>query len=378
MCGVKKEPVDLRLDTSKQTLHHVRARPKVTTTHSESNLTVFANGHHRPCHRNNNTAHVSGAPYKIPRPHTLHGTAFETFVKTSAYSQPETPTPRSADTFSLSNRDFYTMLGAAPSPDGLPLAPVSASLDTANYQEPIFASQGTSYSQEKCSPTETHLTDAMGAQQWPWSNNLAPVGGDFGYGSLSTSPSQDCLPNFDGEWPIPSAGLSHPTWSAGDLPLDTSNYADSVIQPMSNSGESKHSAPELSTSSSPSEIGEQNLFSDLAPASAVSETLFWEDKMPVYRPAPSNNDVLPPTSAPHYSVPETQGLELDLSKALGSAAAMAATSGGNLYAESPAIAMPNTMDEVGAAEGWSFDQSNLAFVGFEGFDIDSTAFPSWI
>jgi hypothetical protein len=375
MCGVKKESVDLRLDTSKQTLHDVRARPKVTATHSESNLTVFANGHHRPCHRNNNTAHVSGAPYKIPRPHTLHGTAFEQYMNPSSYSQPEAPTQRSADTFSLSNRDFYTMLGAAPQSDALPLTPISGSLDISNYQDSIFANRSAVFPQENCSPTETHLTDAIGALQWPWSNGLTSVTRNLGYGSLSTSPSQDCLPNLDSEWSIPSAGLAHPTWSAGDLPLDTSNLAESVVQPISHSGESKHSAPELSTSSSPSEIGEQNLFSDVAPASAVSETLFWEDKMPVYRQT-LPDDGRPPTSAPHYSASQTQGLELDLPKSLSSVAPMPATTVGDLYAETPAIAMLNTNDEVDSNDPWAFDQSNLAFTGFDNFDIPT--FPNWI
>lgn len=354
----------------------MRARPKVTTTHSESNLTVFANGHHRPCHRNNNTAHVSGVPYKIPRPHTLHGTAFEQYMKPSSYSQPEPSNQRSVDTLSLSNRDFYTMLGSTPQNDALPLTPVSGSLDTSNLQDSIFADRSAAFSQETCSPTETHLTDAMGAQQWPWSNSLASVARNFGYGSLSTSPSQDCLPNLDGEWPIPSAGLTHPTWSAGDLPLDTSNFPDSVVQPISHSGESKHSAPELSTSSSPSEIGEQNMFSDLAPASAVSETLFWEDKMPFYRQT-LPNDARPPTSAPHYVSPEAQELELDLSKTLSSIRPMPATTVGDMYAEAPPIAMSNPIDEAASNDTWAFDQSNLAFAAFDTFDIPST-FPNWI
>lgn len=296
-------------------------------------------------------------------------------MKTPAYNQPEAPTQRSVDTFSLSNRDFYTMLGATPQTDGLPLTPISGSLDTSNYQESIFANRSATFPQDNCSPTESHLTDTIGSTQWPWSNNLASVTRNFGYGSLSTSPSQDCLPNLDSEWPIPSTGMTHPTWSAGDLPLDTSNLADSVVQPLSHSGESKHSAPELSTSSSPSEIGEQTLFSDLAPASAVSETLFWEDKMPVYR-STMPTEIRPPTSAPQYSTSETQALDMDLSKAL-SVANMPASTVGDMYSETPAIAMPNSIDEVASSESWAFDQANLAFTGFDNFDIPST-FPNWI
>ena len=297
-------------------------------------------------------------------------------MKSSSYSQPETPTQRSVDTFSLSNRDFYTMLGATPQNEALPLTPISGSLDTSNYQESIFANRNANFTQGSCSPTETHLADAIGAQQWPWSNSLASISSDFGYGSLSTSPSQTGLPNIDSEWSIPSAGLAHPTWSAGDLPLDTSNLVDPVIQPISNSGESKISAPELSTSSSPSEMGEQALFSELAPASAVSETLFWEDKMPLYHSGPV--EARPPTSAPHYSTPESQGLELDLSKALSPVTSMPATTGGSVYAETPAIAIPNDIDDVTANDPWSFGQGSLAFTGYEAFDTSSSTFPTWI
>lgn len=45
-------------------------KPRLTSHQSEGHLTVFANGHHKPCHRNNNAAHESGAPYKLPRSHT--------------------------------------------------------------------------------------------------------------------------------------------------------------------------------------------------------------------------------------------------------------------------------------------------------------------
>lgn len=45
-------------------------KPRLTSHQSEGHLTVFANGHHKPCHRNNNAAHESGVPYKLPRSQT--------------------------------------------------------------------------------------------------------------------------------------------------------------------------------------------------------------------------------------------------------------------------------------------------------------------
>src|SRR6185436_11699701 len=46
---------------------HSSSRPKLTATQSESMLMTVTNGQHRPCHRLNNAAHTSGAPYRIPR-----------------------------------------------------------------------------------------------------------------------------------------------------------------------------------------------------------------------------------------------------------------------------------------------------------------------
>ena len=48
-------------------------KPRLSTAQSDSSLTVFTNGHHKPVHKNNHAAHECGLPYKIPRPHSIHG-----------------------------------------------------------------------------------------------------------------------------------------------------------------------------------------------------------------------------------------------------------------------------------------------------------------
>jgi hypothetical protein len=332
---------------------------------------VFANGHHKPCHRNNNTAHVSGAPYKIPRPHTLHGhSAFAAFAQGHSYGQTEAPVQRSMDTHSLSNNDFYAFLGSVQrSPDGLPLTPLTEAFEANGLQDSLFTSQSSTYGQASHSPTESHLSDTMGAPQWPWASSVVSVNRNFGYGSLSTSPSQDCLPNLENEWSIPSAGLTDDrTWSAGDLPLDPSKLTESFVQPISQSGESKQSAPGLTASSSPSEMGEPALFGDLdfrAPPSAASESLFWEDS-PVYRLAASRaNESRAPTSVPQSSTPEPQGI--DFSKHLGLASVT--TSGPDSYSETQAIAMPNNIDDIVPNDPWLLEQDNVAFGSVGAFDM---------
>jgi hypothetical protein len=376
LCGTTKESVDLKLDTSKQTLHDARTKPKLMTTHSESHLTVFANGHHKPCHRNNNTAHVSGAPYKIPRPHTLHGhSAFSALSQSSnsCNSKSEPPASRSMDTLSLSNNDYYAMFGSNQrSVDDLPATTMAGSLDTTAFQDAVFANQGSMFAQDGHSPS-SNVSDTFPSQQWPWANASAtPINGMFNYGSLSTSPSQDCLPNFDSDWALPSAGFN-PLWSAGDLPLDPGKFTDSLTQPISHSGESKQSGPGLTAASSVHSDGEQNIFGDLeykAPQSTASDSLFWEDS-PVYRlnsSTPGDNFIAP-ISMPATSVPQVQGLESDFTKGLNATPTSMPVSSVGDFSETAAIAMPSSLEDNISIDPWPIEQSTGSFGGLTSFEL---------
>lgn len=368
-CGLKKEALELKVDTGKQTLHGMRSRPQATASHSESNLTVFANGHHKPCHRNNNSAHISGVPYKIPRPHTLHGaSAFAAYTQGSTHASTEPSAQRSLDTLSLSNNDFYAMFGSNTYPThGLPLTDSS-------IQEPLFATSNSAFPQGSQSP-ESPLSDTMAGTQWPWASSVTPANGTFGYASLSGSPSHDGLPGLEHDWSIPSAGLANPTWSAHDLPLD-SKLGEDVVQSLSHSGESHHSAPGLTASSSPpSDMGETPLFGDVdfrAPQSNPSESLFWEDT-PAYRlSAPTSVETRAPTSTPQAS--EAQRLSLDFSKGL--SPVLSTMTSHDLYGETQAIAMPNTMDDLTTTtDPWNLDQANTAFGAYDTFR--ATSYPQW-
>lgn len=50
-------------------------KPALTSTKSESTLTIFRDGHHKPPHKHNDMAHKCGLPYTIPRSHTIHSPA---------------------------------------------------------------------------------------------------------------------------------------------------------------------------------------------------------------------------------------------------------------------------------------------------------------
>lgn len=67
-------------------------RPRAQTAQSESNLTIFTNGHHKPVHKNNNMAHKCGLPYTIPRAHSIHGQSSSSLAHRSVDNLPHTNT----------------------------------------------------------------------------------------------------------------------------------------------------------------------------------------------------------------------------------------------------------------------------------------------
>lgn len=387
ICGtIKEETLDLKPDIGRQTLHEARAKPKLTTAQSESHLTVFANGHHKPCHRSNNTAHVSGMPYKIPRPHTLHGhSSFAALGRNdNNYNvKPEVPNTatRSMDTLSLSNPDFYAFLGNGQRPSALPMTTMAGSLDTLNFQDSFFSNQAGAFGAQDGSSPESNSSDNFSTQQWPWTTATGtPVNYNFDFGSLSTSPSQDCLTNLDSQWSIPSAGFD-PIWSAGDLPLDPNKLNDTLTQPISHSGESKQSGPGLTVASSVhSEIGESNPFADMdfkPPQSAASESLFWEDQ-PVYRfsTALPSESLVAPMSIPVTTMPASQGFDSDFSKSQSLApTAMPMTSTSD-FADAAAIAIPGNFDGVVPNDPWPMEQNLMAFDNMNAFD--TTYAQNWL
>ena len=48
-------------------------KPRLLKADSDNSLTVFTNGHHKPVHKHNLSAHECGLPYKIPIPHSVPG-----------------------------------------------------------------------------------------------------------------------------------------------------------------------------------------------------------------------------------------------------------------------------------------------------------------
>ncbi|KAL8800543.1 MAG: hypothetical protein Q9182_005098 [Xanthomendoza sp. 2 TL-2023] len=51
----------------------IARKPRLQATNSETSLTHFTNGHHKPVHKHNDAHNKLGAPYKIPIPHSISG-----------------------------------------------------------------------------------------------------------------------------------------------------------------------------------------------------------------------------------------------------------------------------------------------------------------
>ena len=80
-CALKKEyldpvpEVDLPLIPPRRSTSSSKPR-LLKAGSSDSPLTVFTNGHHKPVHKHNDSAHKCGLPYKIPIPHSVPGSEY--------------------------------------------------------------------------------------------------------------------------------------------------------------------------------------------------------------------------------------------------------------------------------------------------------------
>jgi hypothetical protein len=91
-CALKKEHLDpvRESDSDEPSSVSGRRRPRALTAQSESGLTTFTNGHHKPVHKHNTMAHKCGLPYVVPK--TIHGSSPTSLANRSVDSLPHTST----------------------------------------------------------------------------------------------------------------------------------------------------------------------------------------------------------------------------------------------------------------------------------------------
>ena len=204
-------------------------KPKMSANQSDNPLTVFVNGHHKPTHKYNDAAHKCGVPYKIPRPHTIHG---------------------------------QSSLAQKKSLDNLPLTK-SLEHDQSHIHDSILrAKQEVRRVKSEHASPELKLTPVVDQ----YDNQVPPLDLSFSsFNNFTASPIGDDygLPNTTGfdsyfapaeEQPTFSAGINQPVvdWSQFALPSTNEAYSTSYSQPPSYAS-FDHSAvgyPGLATSSS--------------------------------------------------------------------------------------------------------------------------------
>lgn len=217
MCAVKKEHLDPvpEVDFNEITPPpSIGARkPRLMTAQSEASLTVFTNGHHKPVHKLNDSAHHCGIPYKIPIPHSVPGNT-DSVKESARRSTDSLPLPRTMEQApkqlqeSISSAQQEVRLvrseHGSPKPRALPrydgidgsITPLDLSYPSFNHGMP------------------------------------SPIPDDYNYPS-----SRGYEPYFTSpeEAPILSAGLISPRedWSAIDLPLVNGAFSATYSQPAS-------------------------------------------------------------------------------------------------------------------------------------------------
>ncbi|KAF4630170.1 hypothetical protein G7Y89_g7975 [Cudoniella acicularis] len=97
-CALKKEHLDPvpESDSDEPTVPlpsgQEKRRPRALTVQSETSLTSFVNGHHKPVHKHNTMAHKCGLPYVVPRAHSIHGPSPSGLANRSVDNLPHTNT----------------------------------------------------------------------------------------------------------------------------------------------------------------------------------------------------------------------------------------------------------------------------------------------
>lgn len=181
-------------------------KPRLTSVQSETTLTVFTNGHHKPVHKHNDMAHKCGAPYKIPRSHTIHGH--------SDLAQ------RSMDSLPLTKRALLSH-EALPHHDSITSAPQPVRLVKSEHGSPEIKPLS------NLEPLNTSIPPLDSAYS-PYDSG-SPVMLPFGYERFH----DNYFAPHDVEPSLNSAGLNAPSvdWSTFGIPYDNPAFAETSQPP---------------------------------------------------------------------------------------------------------------------------------------------------
>lgn len=204
-------------------------KPRLESHKSESHITVFANGHHKPVHRKNHAAHECGMPYKIPMSRHKQDPSISRVAR------------RSMDNLSLNTQSMANMNSGYPIPQFNPARRMSKSEQTSPKLRPsLFGNfQGLSDNQltavdfvgldsARTNDTTHSTTSESGYQQMDPMSSVA----DNLFDPWSALPSGDsqAMPNNNpfGVWPTTHdmSGMTQPALTAASS--GTQSEADEI------------------------------------------------------------------------------------------------------------------------------------------------------
>lgn len=279
-CALKKEYLDPvpEADAAEPSvtpnIAEVR-KPRLTTAQSESSLMVFANGHHKPAHKHNDAAHKCGLPYKIPRPHSIHGPS----EISAQRSMDSLPLIRSLGEVSTQSQD--SILGAQQ--DGRQVhsahgSPETISRPTANLPNRRLTPLDLSFSTYEIA-IPSPLRDDYISQA------------SIGFDSYYPTPEEQAISSASYNMPVVD-------WSALDLPLENGAYSTTYSQPQSYTSfdYSNVGQPGLTTSSS----GEVSEAGDYLPHGVPSPPIMSQNQYVSEAPDAATSSMYQLSSASSY------------------------------------------------------------------------------
>ncbi|MCJ1224370.1 hypothetical protein MMC12_001015 [Toensbergia leucococca] len=232
-CALKKEHLDPVPEVDITDTPQPRStldfrRPQLTTTPSENSLIVFSNGHHKPAHKHNDAARKCGAPYSIPRPHSIHGHS-DIAQKSMDHLPLVRNTEEARSQFQESISSAQQEVRLVRSEHNSPQSRAVLTVDELNRHIPPLDLSFPTYDD----------------------NPSSPFGDDYTYQPANVL--ETYFPTSE-EQPVLSAGLNMPAvnWTAFDLPLDNNAFSSTCSQPPSYASfeYSNIGQPGLTTSSS--------------------------------------------------------------------------------------------------------------------------------
>ncbi|KAL8873779.1 MAG: hypothetical protein Q9198_006973 [Flavoplaca austrocitrina] len=251
-CALKKEYLDPVPETGlpKPSPSSLLARkPRLQSTNSDTSLTHFTNGHHKPVHKHNDAHNKLGTPYTIPIPHSISGN--QDIGRKSTDSLPlsrtlDYPPSPFHDSFTNAQHDVRQVKSehGSPKPKAYPrFSGLDSPLPPLDLMWPP-------YLQETESPLpDDYLNDPYPRRSYDSylaSQEDAPImspAADWTALELGTPTSYDQPPSYASfERNLGAAGLSSSS-SGGVSDLDEYMPRTAPSHPMFTHGEIPHSAP---------------------------------------------------------------------------------------------------------------------------------------